>query len=279
MDRLLRRNPLIPKMPWLRNALRKQYHSFMNSSSSGLSVLVGGVMEVRLPAEFCSKEIESYEPECVAALNTWIEHNPQGVVIDIGCSFGYLTCAARFKAPTMPVLAIDADAESLAIARKICSLTPNSEKLELLLGLISPEDPNNRDLESTRKQTADTLASPNVKGDPKRMNYVNLDTKIDFEKLPRISLNTIFQEWPVPAESPCIIKCDVEGAEDLVLSGASEALARDNVTLLLSVHPPYLPKFGSSTEQIRNRLETAGFAIEVIGIDHEEHWLCQKPAQ
>ena len=71
-----------------------------------------------------------------------------------------------------------------------------------------------------------------------------------------------------------MIKCDVEGAELLVLQGVTRILAEFRPTLLISVHPPYLPRFDGSVEEISALLAGAGYNARVIDIDHEEHWLC-----
>ena len=75
---------------------------------------------------------------------------------------------------------------------------------------------------------------------------------------------------------PVFIKCDVEGAELLVLRGGKRFLAEQSPTLLLSVHPPVLPKFGHSTEAIRDFLNGLGYSITLVAQDHEEHWWCKK---
>ena len=78
-------------------------------------------MQVRVPARFCSRELESYEPESVAAIQNWVMTNPGGVFVDVGCSFGYFSCAVLFADPTADVIAVDADLPSLAIAKHVCS--------------------------------------------------------------------------------------------------------------------------------------------------------------
>jgi hypothetical protein len=102
-----------------------------------------------------------------------------------------------------------------------------------------------------------------------------LDTQIDESQLPRVSLDTFLLPMLRERPRPCLVKCDVEGAEQIVLAGAAELMRQCKPTLLISVHPPYLPRFGGSVDAIRQLLTDRGYAIEIIGIDHEEHWLCQ----
>ena len=61
LDRLVRRNPLLPRAAWLRGLLRGPYHRLMDLQKRGLPLVIGGAMPVRLPAAFCAKELEQYE--------------------------------------------------------------------------------------------------------------------------------------------------------------------------------------------------------------------------
>jgi hypothetical protein len=72
-----------------------------------------------------------------------------------------------------------------------------------------------------------------------------------------------------------LLKCDVEGAEHLVIDGARAFLTRDKPALLLSVHPLQLREmYGYSADKLRDTIIQLGYNIELLAIDHEEHWLC-----
>jgi hypothetical protein len=66
----------------------------------------------------------------------------------------------------------------------------------------------------------------------------------------------------------------VEGAELLVLRGAKRLLAERRPALLLSVHPWALPANGGTKEDLLSFLSDQGYVVEVIAVDHEEHWWC-----
>jgi hypothetical protein len=59
---------------------------------------------------------------------------------------------------------------------------------------------------------------------------------------------------------PDLIKIDVEGAELLVLHGASKLLSESYPTIILAVHPYWLPK-GQSTRQIFELLTGYGYTM------------------
>jgi len=59
---------------------------------------------------------------------------------------------------------------------------------------------------------------------------------------------------------PDLVKIDVEGAEGLVLQGARKLLSESHPTLILAVHPYWLPR-GQSPAQIRELLAAQGYAV------------------
>ncbi|QDS88887.1 hypothetical protein EC9_30820 [Rosistilla ulvae] len=274
-DRLLRRNRWLPRAAWLRGRLRAPYHRLLSRGDRGLPLRIGGALDVRLPVDFCARELQRYEPETAAAIHDWVVKHPGGAFIDIGCSYGYFSCGVLFADPTARVFAIDADLPSLAITRHVCSLAADvGERLGLYRTLIGEEGTECVSAEGLKAQTLTTLPDPALKLDPQSTNYVNLDTQIDERQLPRIALDRFLAETLGDQPVACLVKCDVEGAEQVVLEAASETLRDRKPTILVSVHPPYLPKFGGSVEAIRALIELQGYTIDVIGIDHEEHWLC-----
>jgi FkbM family methyltransferase len=60
--------------------------------------------------------------------------------------------------------------------------------------------------------------------------------------------------------SPNLVKIDVEGAELLVLRGATQLLSESFPTIILAVHPYWLPK-GQSTQQILELLTSHGYTV------------------
>jgi hypothetical protein len=77
------------------------------------------------------------------------------------------------------------------------------------------------------------------------------------------------------ASRPILLKCDVEGAEVLVLLGAEQFLQRTMPNLLIGVHRLALPEYGHTVDDVRNFFEKLNYSICVIAVDHEEHWWCQ----
>jgi len=261
-------------MKRLRGFLRKPYHWIL-SFAGGLPLNIGGVLPVRLPARYLAKEQEFYEAENYAALKCWIDSNPGGWIIDVGCSLGYFTCASLFQPAVSGVVGVDADQESLGITQRLCCFAPRTDRrLTLLNCLITDQEASADCISAIRSQTAQLISGGRLTCDPQKINYVNADTAIPPHELPRISLDSLASAC-LPAQCPLLIKVDVEGAETIVLEGAAKTLATLRPTLLLSVHPGYLPRFNSDCDKIRQLLQRAGYGWKVLAVDHEEHWLCE----
>jgi FkbM family methyltransferase len=64
--------------------------------------------------------------------------------------------------------------------------------------------------------------------------------------------------------SPKIIKIDVEGAETLVLEGATEVLRRCRPKIFLSIHPAHLKLLGSSAEALLALIDQNGYECREI---------------
>lgn len=65
-------------------------------------------------------------------------------------------------------------------------------------------------------------------------------------------------------EAPTLIKCDIEGAEYLALTGARETLAAKKPEILLEVHKKFLSRFGHSEQDVYDLLDQMGFKKDKI---------------
>ena len=266
--RRLRHQPALEHAEWLWSALRGPYHSFLNLPGNGVSVLVGGVAGVRMPTEFIGGSWEDYEPESVAALTDWVRGHPEGVVLDIGCSIGIYSALALFANPTVSVVAFDADIASIRAARRMTK-NASGDRLRCVFGFIAADATDHGSLSNAIETTSRLINSTEMGGT--EMQYVCIGDP-SAEDVPRRRLDDLFQTG-FEGRS-CLIKCDVEGAEQIVLSGATKVLSQYHRELLLSVHPPVLSDYGHSKETLRALLTDLGYGVNCVAVDHEEHWLC-----
>lgn len=274
VDHLLRHKALLGRHQWLRDFLRAPYHRLINWHGRGCPVRVGGIVEGRLPPEFSGKRVETYETAEFAVLNKWCRNNRHGMVVDVGCSIGYYACAALFSSPSVEVIAIDADLNSLKAAQRMCSYG-GLDRLKLIHALIADVSSVAVDCHLAVQTTSKALASPDVSGDLAATNYRNLDINKRLPvDVPTYRLDELVKLNGLNAR-PVFIKVDVEGAEWFVLEGARRILERDSPEILLSVHPAFLTNYGKSKSEVASLLAEVGYNFEVLGIDHEEHWLCK----
>src|SRR4030095_14155759 len=113
----------------------------------------------------------------------------------------------------------------------------------LVWGFLADEATAVESIDVAVTATADALASLADRGDadaPRR--YVGL-TDTDKDATPSRRLDDLATEEYL-RRRPVLIKCDVEGAELLVLRGAESFIRRAAPVLALSIHPPALPDYG-----------------------------------
>lgn len=269
----VRHLPIIRNAEGLWSIFRKPYLKLLNAGHKGVPVHITGQIWVRLPAEYTTTAWEDYEPETMTAFVDWLRRHPGGQVLDVGSSVGIFSAVALCTGDDVNVTAFDSDLNSLAALRRHCQHA-QGEQIQLVWGFLGDSGDVVQSLAAAVSETEQVLRDRAPSGDIGTTQYVCLDSCND-RTIPCRRLDDLLQN----AESdsrPLLIKCDVEGAELLVLSGAEKTLKRSDACLLLSVHPPALPSYGHSVEDVRSYLREAGYTISVLGIDHEEHWWCEK---
>lgn len=118
------------------------------------------------------------------------------------------------------------------------------------------------------------LNSTYITGDPGKNKYICIFGNDD-KKIPFYSLDNLLIYYYKVKNKKVLIKCDVEGAELLVLKGAKNFINKYFPYLLLSVHPDEFNNYGYSIEQLKSFLTFHGYKINLISTDHGEHWWCE----
>lgn len=271
----LRHLPGLERADFLWRILRGPYQRLLDASGRGVEVMVGGAAAVRMPAEFAGGSWEKHEPEAVAAYARWIERHPGALVLDVGSSIGIFSAIALFADSRAEVLAFDSDLPSLAAARRLCRHAAGA-RLRLAHGFLAEQATRACSLATAVSDTQAELEQSGVRGESGITRYVCL-TDVDRGGIASYRLDDLLAGESLEGR-PILIKCDVEGAELLVLRGAEAFLRRSAPALLLSVHPPALPSYGHSKADIETFLKRLGYEIRVLAIDHEEHWWCEPTA-
>jgi FkbM family methyltransferase len=238
-----------------------------------VKVMVGGVAAVRMPAEFAGGSWERHEPETVSAFVRWVERHPGALILDIGSSIGIFSAVALFADAGAEVVAFDSDLSSLAALRRLCQHAPGP-KPRLVLGFVAQNPTEVRSLDDSAAATEAALEQAGTRGDVGTTRYVCL-TDGDNAAIASRRLDDLIRTEDL-AGRDVLVKCDVEGAELLVLRGAEKLLRCSAPVLLLSVHPLALPDYGHSRESVEEYLKSLGYEIRILAVDHEEHWWCER---
>jgi FkbM family methyltransferase len=273
----IRHHPLLEQADSLWHLLRKPYHRLINLSGRGAKVTVGSICPVRIPPEFTGGYWEAYEPEAIKAVVSWLAANPDALFLDVGCAVGIVSVTALNASERVDVIAFDSDLGSLKATQRMCQFAPRAERLRVVYGFVSDCHLSGRSLKGAVEDTLAKVDSSFISGDPGTTQYVCVSDDAD-RNIPTNSLDGLFATLPARTK-PMLIKCDVEGAELLVLKGARKLLQESSPVLLLSVHPPALPRYGHSVEMLKQHLTNIGYDWTLIAVDHEEHWWCTRQVE
>ncbi len=251
--------------------VRGPYHRLLNAGGGGgVDILVSRCATIRIPAEFAGGNWDDYEPAAIRCAADWARRHGDGVFLDIGSSAGIFSAVVLFANPGIEVLAFDSDLASLAQTRRFCRHAEGT--LRVVYGFVAAAGSAATLAEAIAITDAE-LARADPSGDVGTTSYVCIEDA-RFADIPRNTLDDLFRSSPLGMR-PMLIKCDVEGAELLVLQGARTLLAHQQPDLLLSVHPSALPQHGHSRQDVADFLEQSRYRVAVVAIDHEEHWWCR----
>jgi FkbM family methyltransferase len=260
----VRHHPRLERMELLWNVLRTPYRKLV--THSGTFTMVCGGRPIRFPAHHIRFAWDSYEPEAMRAFVAWLEHNADGMVLDLGAAEGIYAYIGLAVSPRVQVLAVDGDLASLRNVMQLCGNA--NPRIRVVHGLVTEHttaEPG-RAYSSTSQELAHL-------SDQAPVSYVCVgDTTVD--ALPCYTVDDLLAD--VPAEIPLLVKLDIEGAELLALKGATQTLQRPNVTLLASVHYNLIQRYGHTHDDVASFLEGHGYTHRVLAIDTEAHWWCER---
>ena len=270
ISKRIRHLPGIENCDALWNAVRGPYHRLLNAAG-GVEITASCRITIRIPAEYAGHDWENYEPEAVSRVADWAHKSGRGLLVDVGSALGIFSAVALFANPNIEVIACESDLASLAATRRFCQYAFG--RLRLLHGFVT--NAGSGDTASQAEARTDlALVQSAPSGDIGTTRYVCLGADgHDTPAIPRNALDDLLREERLDGRS-ILIKCDVEGAELLVLQGARDTLARHHPTLLVSVHPWAMPQHGHTKEMLSDFLTRLGYGITLIAVDHEEHWWC-----
>ena len=195
---------------------------------------------------------DTYEPHVLSWLREWLQ--PGDTFWDIGANFGFTSLpAARIVGTSGRVIAVEPSPSNLAWLKRhivlnqyenivtvveaaICEQTSGSVTFSLLNNGCSPSN--------------SLMFSNAVNGEsPEVTRQVSVPAK---------SLDSLLAEQ---GRSPKLVKIDVEGAELMVIKGATQLLSSDKAPILLLAVHPFWQATSDDCQEMVNLLKGAGYRI------------------
>jgi FkbM family methyltransferase len=263
---------LLGRTPRLRAFVKRAYCRARDPLGRGRDVRLDAGITVHVPTYFATSAWSGYEEPAMRSCLGWLRANPDSTVVDIGCSVAIYSLAALHASPRARVFAIDPDRVSLKTTAEFCRFADDG-RLSLVQGFITDSGGSGAGLDEAVRATKDMLRATRLRSDPTAVRYLRLDRPVPGEAIPRYTLDGLFSGHP--AGRPMLVKMDIEGAELLALRGARQTLRGRRPSLLLSVHPQFLPSFQHAVGDVSGLLGELGYVWSVIARDHEEHWWCE----
>jgi len=259
---------------WLQNAdaiwdaLRPIYLRLLDPRQRGVEIELGN-RPIRLPPEVLSTHPDwsSYEKLALIRLGAWLDCHPdKPTLFDIGSSFGVISSFALQIHPTAQAIAFDPDGISLRAMEAVVPIAahPRLQRIQCYLGRTHLSEES---LPEAIRTTSCKIPVISPRSAISRSRYGTLTQP---DNAPQHQLDELLSGIDIPGS--LLIKCDVEGAEVLVLQGARQTLLRKRPELLLSVHAELLHQFGHSKDDVSTLLQQLNYNWECFARDHEEHW-------
>ena len=189
---------------------------------------------------------EDYEPE-VHFLEKLI--SPGDVFVDAGANCGvYTVAAAHFAGPSGKVLAFEPGEDSLAMLRRNVQL--NRFNHVHVFPLALSESSGTARLYSHNHGASSFTLGRTEEGD--RLSF-DIETATLDSVLARESITQVD-----------VIKMDVEGAEELILRGATQLFDRCQPKVIFEINPPAISRLNLSQQGAWDFLETRGYQFFIM---------------
>lgn len=182
-----------------------------------------------------------YEPDVVSLIMRTL--TPGDVVIDVGANVGYFSCLmGLLVGKTGKVMAFEPNDENLSGLKRNIAIN----QLDNIIIINKPASNNKEIMKFYNNDDSGGHALWDSVG---KADYIEMETT---------TLNEEFKKNVLAP--PKLIKIDTEGADHLVLEGASELLKDRKVPYIIAeVLPQGLTRFGSSQMEMRRFMKDFGY--------------------
>jgi len=170
---------------------------------------------------------------------------PGEVVIDIGANVGFFTKRfARWVSDGGFVIAVEPETSNFRQLRRNLDKSGTAAVVRTVQGVAAEQD-------GTLKLAINPIHPGDHKLAPEGVDV----TAFTIDELVRKE----------PATRVCLMKIDVQGAEERVLRGAQKTIQRDHPAIFVELDDEGLRKMGSSAERVVTLLMDTGYVIQRLG--------------
>ena len=214
---------------------------------------------IRFPARWSRYFATNYEPETFAFLRKQLHQG--STFLDIGAHIGlFSVVAARLVGNSGKVVSFEPTPFTRGVLKEVIRINGCSDRVEVRGEAVSSERGKTFFFD-----TGDTISVMNslVKNERSQGKFEVITTSVDeFAKEHSLKVDCM--------------KIDVEGAELDLLKGATKTMTELRPTMLLSLHPPFMPDGSEALKEIWSILKEHRYAMEYNSNNVEEDWFCTK---
>jgi len=185
-----------------------------------------------------------FEPEIVSRLTSFAR--PDTTVFDVGANVGLMAIPVLRTHPSCRVVSFEPSPSSLPYLRRTVAGSPYRDRWTVVPTALS-----------------NTIGEMDFAiGRQKDGLFEGFTRKEGQEPSIRVAVSTLDDEW-LRLGSPVVsvIKVDVEGAEGLVLDGATRLLGSQRPAVIIEWHEQYLRGLGTPAEQLVSRVRDWEYRI------------------
>jgi FkbM family methyltransferase len=181
---------------------------------------------------------------------------PNEHIIDIGANIGYHTLVMAMSARKGTVTAYEANPHIAEILRINLNITHGMEHVQLRKVIVSDVDQESVPFYICRTHNgASSIRNLAVKD----KSDLHFEDKINCIEVNSVKLDTEYKDKPCT-----FIKMDAEGAEENILNGASELIARCRPRMLIEWHP----SFYSNPCSVLDKMSSLGYSFNIVQLNN-----------
>lgn len=183
---------------------------------------------------------QGFESEDIRSVLKLLPAHP--VVIDIGANFGIYSVLIASSSESSEVHSFEPVPHTASLLRS--NAKRNSVDARITINNVAVgSEPGNLLITTDRYAGNYLLAGNSYDGNTQKVPVIRLDDYVAEKNLQRIDF----------------IKCDVEGAELLVMKGAGQVLARMRPIVMLEIADEWTRRFGYSAADLKAYMREAGY--------------------